>query len=90
MQRFQNEVREAGLDYFDDAVLDTEQRSLGGTEAAKTVDAKHPDTAFYAGKVQAALYYARTELPNVEQGARLMGEEDRSPLETPDAAFATV
>jgi alkylation response protein AidB-like acyl-CoA dehydrogenase len=59
-------------------------------EAKKKVDPAHPDAAFYAGKVQAALYYARTELPNVEQGARLMGEEDRSPLETPDAAFATV
>jgi alkylation response protein AidB-like acyl-CoA dehydrogenase len=58
--------------------------------ALKKVDPAHPDAAFYAGKVQAALYYARTELPNVEQGARLMGEEDRSPLETPDAAFATV
>jgi len=59
-------------------------------EANKKVDPAHPDAAFYAGKVQAALYYARTELPNVEQGARLMAEEDRSPLETPDAAFATV
>jgi alkylation response protein AidB-like acyl-CoA dehydrogenase len=59
-------------------------------EAKKHVAAGHPDEAFYAGKVQAALYYARTELPNVELGARLMGEGDRSPLETPDAGFATV
>jgi hypothetical protein len=59
-------------------------------EASKTVPAGHPDAPFYAGKVQAALYYARTDLPNVEQGARLMAEEDRSPLETPEAGFATV
>jgi alkylation response protein AidB-like acyl-CoA dehydrogenase len=59
-------------------------------EAGKRLEPAHPDTAFYAGKVQAALYYARTELPNVELGARLMAEEDRSPLEIPDAGFATV
>jgi hypothetical protein len=59
-------------------------------EAAKKVAPGHPDAAFYAGKVQAALYYARSELPNVELGARIMGEEDHSPLDTPDAGFATV
>jgi hypothetical protein len=59
-------------------------------EAAKKVDAKHPDAAFYTGKVQAALYYARTALPNVEASARSMVDEDRTPLEIPDAAFATV
>jgi alkylation response protein AidB-like acyl-CoA dehydrogenase len=59
-------------------------------EAEKHVEAGHPDAAFYAGKVQAALYYARTELPNVELGARLMAEEDRSPLDIPSAGFATV
>jgi hypothetical protein len=59
-------------------------------EAGAKVDAAHPDAAFYAGKVQAALYYARTELPNVEQTARAMAEEDRSPLDIPDAAFASV
>ena len=50
----------------------------------------HPDKAFYEGKVQAALYYARTVLPGVELKAKLMGDEDRSPLEISDAAFATV
>jgi alkylation response protein AidB-like acyl-CoA dehydrogenase len=58
--------------------------------ASKKVDAGHPDAAFYAGKVQAALYYARTSLPNVEAAAKAMGEEDRSPLDIPAAAFATV
>jgi alkylation response protein AidB-like acyl-CoA dehydrogenase len=58
--------------------------------AARNVPPEHPDAAFYAGKVQAALYYARTELPQVEVGARLIADEDRSPLEIPDAGFATV
>jgi alkylation response protein AidB-like acyl-CoA dehydrogenase len=60
------------------------------SEATKKVDPKHPDAAFYAGKVQAALYYARTCLPNVDAAARAMANEDRTPLEIPDAAFATV
>jgi len=59
-------------------------------EKAKTVDAAHPDAAFYKGKVAAALYYARNVLPGVEEKAKLMGEEDRSALDIPDAAFATV
>jgi hypothetical protein len=58
--------------------------------AKKKLPAGHPDVSFYEGKVQAALYYARNELPNVEQGARVMADEDRSPLETADGAFATV
>ena len=56
---------------------------------AKT-DAGHPDHAFYTGKIAAALYYARNVLPGVEHKARLLGEEDTTPLEIPDAAFATV
>jgi hypothetical protein len=58
--------------------------------ASKTVEAGHPDAAFYAGKVQAALYYARTDLPNVEQAAARIEEGDRSPLDVPEAGFATV
>jgi alkylation response protein AidB-like acyl-CoA dehydrogenase len=56
----------------------------------KTVPAGHPDAAFYDGKVAAALYYARNVLPGVELKARLMGEEDKSPLDIPDTGFATV
>jgi hypothetical protein len=60
--------------------------------AAKKTElpAGHTDAPFYEGKIAAALYYARNVLPGVEQKARLMGEEDRSPLEISDAAFATV
>ena len=48
------------------------------------------DHAFYTGKVAAALYFARTVLPGVEQKAASMGDEDRTPLDVPEAAFATV
>jgi alkylation response protein AidB-like acyl-CoA dehydrogenase len=59
-------------------------------EKGKSVDAAHPDAAFYKGKVAAALYYARNVLPGVAFKASLMQDEDNSPLEIPDAAFATV
>jgi alkylation response protein AidB-like acyl-CoA dehydrogenase len=59
-------------------------------KAKASVDPKHPDHAFYTGKVQAALYYARTCLPNVESAAKAMNDEDRTPIDIPDAAFATV
>jgi alkylation response protein AidB-like acyl-CoA dehydrogenase len=54
------------------------------------LDPKDKDVAFYTGKVEAAQYYARNELPNVEMSAKLMAEEDRTALDIPDAAFATV
>jgi len=59
-------------------------------EAKKKVDAAHPDHAFYEGKVAAALYYARNVLPGVEHKAQLLADEDKSPLDISDAAFATV
>ncbi len=59
-------------------------------EKKKSVAAGHPDAAFYDGKVAAALYYARNVLPGVEFKARLMGDEDKSPLDIADASFATV
>ena len=59
-------------------------------EATAKVAAGHPDAAFYAGKVQAALYFARNVLPGVEHKAMLVAEEDKSSLDIPDAGFATV
>jgi hypothetical protein len=56
----------------------------------EALPADHPDQAFYAGKVYAAQYFARNVLPGVEEKARLIDFEDRSALEIPDAAFATV
>ena len=59
-------------------------------EARAKLDAKDPDYAFYTGKISSGLYYARNILPGVEQKAALLAEEDKSPLEIPDASFATV
>jgi hypothetical protein len=59
-------------------------------EKRKGVAAGHPDAAFYDGKVSAALYFARNVLPTVELKAKLMAEEDKTPLEIADAAFASV
>jgi alkylation response protein AidB-like acyl-CoA dehydrogenase len=59
-------------------------------DEAAELDSNHPDRAFYIGKIAAAQYYARNVLPGVEDKARLLDIEDRSPLDIPDAAFATV
>jgi alkylation response protein AidB-like acyl-CoA dehydrogenase len=55
-----------------------------------TLPATDTDYAFYSGKVAAALYFARTVLPGVEHKAALMNDEDKSPIEIPEAGFATV
>jgi alkylation response protein AidB-like acyl-CoA dehydrogenase len=54
------------------------------------LDKNHVDFAFYTGKTHAAMYYARTVLPAVELRAKQMATEDRSPIEIPIEAFATV
>ncbi len=59
-------------------------------EKLKTVVDGHPDGAFYKGKIHAATYYVRNVLPGVEEKARLMADEDKSALDIPDEAFATV
>jgi hypothetical protein len=59
-------------------------------EKKKSVAAGHPDGAFYEGKVAAALFFARNVLPAVELKGRLMAEEDTTPVDIQDAAFATV
>ena len=59
-------------------------------EAKAKLDAAHPEHAFYTGRVASALFFARNTLPGVEHKAQLLGEEDKSPIEIPDAAFATV
>jgi len=66
-----------------------EGAAIADTKLAKlaTTDADH---AFYTGKIAAALFYARTVLPAALQKATSMGDEDRSPIDMPEAAFATV
>jgi alkylation response protein AidB-like acyl-CoA dehydrogenase len=46
------------------------------------------DRAFYEGKKQAALWFARNELPKVEAEAKLLLEQDASALDIPDAGFS--
>jgi 3-(methylthio)propanoyl-CoA dehydrogenase len=47
------------------------------------------EKAFYAGKVQGALWFARNVLPSVEAAARSLALEDASALDVPDAALGT-
>ena len=58
--------------------------------AAAALPAEHPDQAFYAGKQYAAKFFAANVLPTVADKAKLIAREDRSPVEIPVAAFATV
>lgn len=53
-------------------------------------DAGAQDRAFYEGKKHAAIYFARTVLPNVKQDAEILGREDTSALDIPTEAFATI
>jgi alkylation response protein AidB-like acyl-CoA dehydrogenase len=50
----------------------------------------HPDHAFYLGKCHAAIYYALNVLPGVRHKAEIIGLGDRSSLDIPEEAFATV
>ena len=66
------------------------QGAVIADEARAKLDASHPEHAFYSGKVASGLFYARNILPGVEHKAQLLADEDKSPIEIPDAAFATV
>jgi alkylation response protein AidB-like acyl-CoA dehydrogenase len=59
-------------------------------EKLASTPAEHPDHAFYEGKVHAAVYYALNVLPGARFKADVIAAGDRSPLDIPDAAFATV
>jgi alkylation response protein AidB-like acyl-CoA dehydrogenase len=54
------------------------------------IAAGKPADPFYQGKIAAAQFFARNILPGVEDKARVIENEDRTALEIPDAAFATV
>jgi alkylation response protein AidB-like acyl-CoA dehydrogenase len=66
-----------------------EQGVLAEKQAA-ALPADHPDRAFYAGKKYAALFFAGNVLPSVPLKAQLIAKEERSAIEIPEAAFATV
>ena len=48
------------------------------------------DRPFYEGKVYSALWYGRNVIPQAENIAKMALIEDESPMQIPDAAFATV
>jgi alkylation response protein AidB-like acyl-CoA dehydrogenase len=47
------------------------------------------EKAFYSGKIQSALWFARNVLPGVEAQARSLALEDDSALKVPDSALGT-
>lgn len=59
-------------------------------EQALPKEGAGPDRAFYQGKHHAANYFARHMLPEVRSHADILGREDRSALDIPNDAFATV
>jgi len=67
---------------------------LDGASKAEAALAKlpatHPDRAFYEGKRHAAVWFAKNVLPQVETGAKILMNEDDSPVAIPDGGFATV
>ena len=68
---------------------------IDGARIADAARAALPDgaegeRAFYAGKLQAAAYFARNVLPRVKLGAELIARSDTSPLDIENDAFSTL
>jgi hypothetical protein len=66
-----------------------EQAVIADAAAAKLAP-DHPDRAFYNGKRYAAQYFANNVLPSVVAKAQMINREDRSMLDIPIAAFASL
>jgi alkylation response protein AidB-like acyl-CoA dehydrogenase len=49
-----------------------------------------PDFAFYTGKIHAATYFALNVMPGVLSKGEIIAREDRSALDIPEQAFATI
>jgi alkylation response protein AidB-like acyl-CoA dehydrogenase len=54
------------------------------------VGESHPDRAFYLGKCHSAVYFALNVLPGVRHKAEVVALGDKSAVEIPDEAFATL
>jgi alkylation response protein AidB-like acyl-CoA dehydrogenase len=54
------------------------------------VPAGKPDHAFYLGKIHSALYFALNVVPGVLNKVDVLNKQDRSALDIPEEAFATV
>jgi alkylation response protein AidB-like acyl-CoA dehydrogenase len=61
-----------------------------GEKAAAGLAAGHPDRAFYQGKKGAALFYARNALAGAPLKAQQIAAADRTAIDLPAEAFATV
>jgi hypothetical protein len=59
-------------------------------EKLPSTAADHPDHAFYTGKVHAAVYYALNVVPGARHKAEIIAMGDRSALDIPEAAFASI
>jgi alkylation response protein AidB-like acyl-CoA dehydrogenase len=59
-------------------------------DAQKKLAKTHPDWAFYEGKKYSAIYWAKNVLAGVPALAEIIRAADKSPVEIPDEAFATV
>lgn len=66
------------------------EAALIAEEALPNVQAGHPDREFYEGKIQAALFFARNNLPLVPAMAAMMQAEDDSALVVDEKSFATI
>ncbi len=63
------------------------EQAVIADEAGAKLGVDHPDRAFYAGKVQAARYYARNVLPSVQTRAGILKSEDATALDIADESF---
>ncbi|MFO0692179.1 MAG: acyl-CoA dehydrogenase [Polyangiales bacterium] len=66
-----------------------EQAAIGLEKSAQ-LSGDHPDKLFYEGKKYAAVYFARNVLPAVILKSKTIQTVDSSPIDIPDAAFATL
>lgn len=66
------------------------EQGIIAEKALASVPENHPDHAFYTGKIHAAKFFAQNVLPGVVAKGALIAREDRTPVEIPTAAFATV
>jgi alkylation response protein AidB-like acyl-CoA dehydrogenase len=64
--------------------------ALIAEERLSGLSQSHPDHAFYTGKIYAAINFALNTLPSARHRAEIIAAGDRSALEIPDAAFATL
>jgi alkylation response protein AidB-like acyl-CoA dehydrogenase len=71
-------------------LLDGARIALEAEASLPAGEAGAQERAFYEGKKHAAVYFARTVLPNVKHDAEILAREDTSALDIPIEAFATV